>query len=91
MLSPVCLPWSETNPSRSLAAGAKTTVMGWGKVTNSKTATSRSYRRYRAAARVLNKLLLRVQSDEECLDNFKDYNSRIQLCSGGEPGEEKDL
>ena len=83
ILVPVCLPWRPDQPVRQLGAGDVATVAGWGKITNSRSATRINYEQFSGASRYLNKLALPLKSEPECVEDFPRYNARTQLCAGG--------
>ena len=89
-VKPICLPWSINDPGRRIYDGNRLTVLGWGKVTNNKTAAVLEKRRLRAGSAILQQLDVPAISKRKCkeFDAFKNYeiNSRSQLCAGGEHG-----
>ena len=89
-VKPICLPWSVNDPGRRIYDGNRLTVLGWGKVTNNKTAAVLEKRRLRAGSAILQQLDVPAISKRKCkeFDAFKNYeiNSRSQLCAGGEHG-----
>lgn len=87
---PVCLPWSRNDPGRVLRANDKLIVTGWGRVTNNKRLSNKNYLDFRAATRILMRLVVPGISRSKCADNpaFPALNTDLQICAGAEAGKD---
>ena len=85
-VSPICLPWKSDDPGFSVETGDTTTVTGWGRVTNNNTISKKSYRQYKVASRILQKVELPIVDIAECLKTYPTMNEETQMCAGGEEG-----
>ena len=80
---PVCLPFSPKDPGQSPSLKDSATVVGFGRISNDREESTINIHNVGASTNLMNKLVLKVQSDEDCAFQFENLNPRTQLCAGG--------
>jgi len=87
-VSPVCLPWNSNDPGHDVTTGDKTTVTGWGRMTNNATVSSENYKQFNAASRTLQKVELPIVEMDVCSEFYESFDYTFQMCAGSEKGKD---
>jgi len=89
-IKPICLPWKSNDPGRRIFDGDILRVLGWGRVTNDKIEAAGNRARLGAGNAILQYLDVPAISKCKQYDAFRNYDlkSTLQLCAGGEDGED---
>ena len=85
--TPICLPWYQEAPGRSIEDNKKAIVSGWGDFRNFGIEFTRRYlNKYNVVSKPLRKLEVNI-ANEKCKPGDQiTINPNIQLCAGGEKG-----
>ena len=86
-ITPICLPWSRSVTSAwDLKDGHKSTVAGWGRITNNSTINDADLLKYKVSVQELQFLELPIANEKCGPRNLLKINPAIQICAGGETG-----
>ena len=79
---PVCLPWADNDPGRSISNGDKTLITGWGRTQNPSIDNESDV----VFSIKLQKVPVAISNDKCQKGDKFEVDPKIQLCAGGEKG-----
>ena len=83
---PVCLPWNEDDPGRTIDENDQLLMSGWGQSTNKSSEVIENLQKFQASTSILQELFVQV-NDPKCQEEHPDFtNATTQICIAGERG-----